>query len=206
MIDSIIKNIITSLGSQVGLDKEKIAIAIYGMQTIVYTILGIIGIAIIASFFKVLGLALIAFIFAALLRNFSGGAHCTLPGKCFLLTILIFPVLGMLTKFMTPYLVDYIIPILICTALICSLIVYIWAPVDTENKRIKSFETKKRLKIRSLGIIFILEILLLLFFRKHEFLLIAAQLGFLWQSFMLLPLSKVIIQKYDRLFLLRKEV
>jgi len=199
MLNNLLGKFNNYLVSELGLNEEKIAVANYGLQTIIYTMLGFLIVFMISTLLGVTKTAMAAMLAAALLRNFSGGAHCSTPIKCLMLTSVIFPVLGMFSIILTPMLKEYIIYSIIIVSLFGLLSVLVWAPVDTPNKPISLKKQKKQLKSISIIVLLVLIILLTLLGNDYLEIKIAVQLGVLWQSLMLWPFGIGLIKKYDQI-------
>lgn len=199
MLNQLINKLTASLGSEIDLEQEKIAVANYGLQTMVYNFLAFLVVIVVAGILGVADVAIAAYGSAALFRNFSGGAHCSKPLKCFILTSLIFPILALLAVTLTPYLSNYFLYSVICVACGGLISAYFWAPVDTETKPITSPRHQKQLKILSIATVLLITTVLIIFKNKFPELVVAGELGLLWQSLMLWPFSVVLIKKYDHL-------
>jgi accessory gene regulator B len=191
------KKLINKVGSELGYNQEKIAVANYGFQTIVFSVVGTLIVLVIAFFLKIVHVTMFALFSAALLRNFSGGAHCSSPVKCLVLTCVIFSLLGFLADIITPEITKYLFLLSLLVFSFSLISIVLLAPVDTPNKPITSPLHKKQLKIISLVVILILFILEMFLINNYKSLATAVLLGVLWQSLMLWPLGIALIKKYD---------
>lgn len=199
MLEQLINRFMTDQGSKLNLDEEKIAVASYGLQIVVYSAIGIVLIFLIASFLGAVNTAFAAFITAALLRTFSGGAHCKGPVKCMTITCIIFPLLGVLSANISAFVQAYSYFVTSFVFLFALLSFYKFAPVDCANKPITCPLQKKQLRIGAFSLIVVFLLLSAVFQYRYYEIVLAGQLGILWQSLMLWPLSIKLTQKYDQL-------
>ncbi|MEW6624247.1 MAG: accessory gene regulator B family protein [Bacillota bacterium] len=200
MLNDILSRFVTKIGAEMKADEDKIAIANYGMLTIAYSVIGIILLFVIAFLLSITRTTMSAFFAAALLRNFSGGAHCAGPLKCLILTCIAFPVIGYISILLTPYLAPYFVFTFIFVFSLSFISVILRAPVDTDNKPITSPLQKSQLKFISLIIVSMLAMAVLVINKKYPEPATAVQLGVLWQTSMLWPYTVGLLKKYDALF------
>ena len=199
MLEQLLTKFITTQGSKLELDEEKMAVANYGLQIIVYSAVGVMLMFLIAYLLGTVKAAFAAFITAALLRTFSGGAHCKGPLKCMSITCMVFPLLGFLSINIWVFVAAYSHYITGLIFLFVLLSFYKFAPVDCANKPITCPLQKKQLRLVSFSLITIFLLLSIVFQYRYYEVVLAGQLGILWQSLMLWPLSIKITQRYDRL-------
>ncbi|WP_028308723.1 accessory gene regulator ArgB-like protein [Desulfitibacter alkalitolerans] len=199
MLEQLLNKFITSQGSKLKMDEEKIAVANYGLQIIVYSTIGVILIFFIASLLGAVKAVFAAFITAALLRTFSGGAHCKGPLKCMSITCMVFPLLGVISVNISASAAAYSYYTAGIIFLFALLSFYKFAPVDCANKPITCPLQKKQLRLVSFSLITIFLFLSIVFQYRYYEIVLAGQLGILWQSLTLWPLSIKITQRYDQL-------
>lgn len=126
----------------------------YGILCFLDEVTKIIPFFIVFYLFSVHSYFLIALAFFCPIRMFTGGYHAKSYWGCFAVSFVIFSVIICISKYMLFKGVTLIIILVISTILVC-----IFAPVDNENKRIKSKERFIHLKIISIAITFILVLL-----------------------------------------------
>ena len=200
MIEQLINRFITTRGAELELDEDKMAIANYGLQIIVYSVIGFVIMFIVAWLLGIIAAAFAAFITGALLRTFSGGAHCKSPFKCLSMTCTIYPLLGLLALNIYPYVAAYSFYITGVIFVYATYSLYKLGPVDCEEKPVTCPLHKRQLRFISFSLIAVFLILSIVFKQGYYGLVLAAQLGILWQSLTLWPTAIKLAQKYDRLW------
>ena len=200
MLERMLSRFITTQGAKLDLDEESLAVANYGLQVIVYSAIGVVLLIIIGHILGILAVTFAAFATGALLRTFSGGAHCKSAVKCMSITCTIYPLLALISvniySFATAYF--YYITAVIFIYAIYSL--YKLGPVDCEEKPVTCSLHRKQLRVISFSLIAVFLILSVVAFQYGYYkLVLAGQLGILWQSMTLWPTSVKIARKYDKL-------
>lgn len=185
MYTKIIETVSNSISKELDFDEEKKEIIAYSLEYCFLQIFGFIPIIILGYLFGVLKATLIASIFGAILRKFSGGAHFNSPLLCLLFGASIYTIIGKVSVEIgqIPNFNSNILFILLFIALIT---VYRFSPVDSPAKPIHSEDFKKRLKC--LSVAFIIITIILLYFIDSLTFRISASLGILYQTLTLLPL------------------
>lgn len=184
MISSISKKLTNSLTNELDFSEDKKEIIAYAIETTFLSLLGLIMIGSIAYLLNVFMPALISTIFGGSLRRLSGGAHFDSPFKCVLFSTLIYSFIGILAKKLLVYeLISQTILTLIL--LVCFILVYLLAPVDSDAKPIHSPTLRFKLKISSMGLILIS--LILISVTDNLLINVSVVLGILYQSITLLP-------------------
>ena len=140
---------------------------------------------------------------SALLRRYSGGAHCSKYYRCTLSGLFTYLFLAYLLRYISP---EYYIFYLTAAALVCYGLIYRLAPVDNPAKRIIDPIQRRRLRNKSYAVVTVL-LLLSVIFRHQDcpVMALALLLGLLWQSFTLTSGGGQFIAAWDR-FLLRIEI
>ena len=157
----------------------------YAIETTLLSIIGTVMVTCLAYFFDALVPAIIAAVFGGLLRKLSGGAHLNTPLKCLIFGALTYSSIGVLAKNLQIYkLINQNILLLI--PLVCFLIVFLLAQVDSHAKPIHSKKLKIKLKISSMS--FILISFILISVTNDLLINVSAALGLLYQSMTLLPI------------------
>ncbi|QEK11243.1 accessory regulator AgrB [Crassaminicella thermophila] len=204
LIERVSNNIAGKIAATLKLDKEQEAVLAYGAFGLLETILAIILVLVFGKIFGVLLEAIIISFVSAIFRKYSGGAHATSPNRCAAIGVIVSVGLGIFVNKIS----INIFSLLIFGLLTFFIVLYItvkYAPVDTPNKPIKKLERRKKLKIKSLIILFLFLIITLILTRYYiklgdvSLLSIIASilLGLLWQAITLTSLGHLIIHKLD---------
>lgn len=126
------------------IEEEEKVIYVYGLQLIMSTVVGITLIIIIGLILNKFLLSLIFLMTFISIRMYSGGYHANSYVKCNLTLISIFLTVLMAIKF-TP--MNYIIIISVIMIISTYYIIYKYAPVDNENKRLTEKKKKENKRI-----------------------------------------------------------
>lgn len=155
--------------------------------------------------------SLTVLIIIAFFRSFSGGAHCSSAFRCSILSNLLIPSLGALSKFLSQYMtVQPLIFISIISILFSFIVVFKLAPVDSPAKPITSIKHRRNLRALSflfLALIGILQFVLIAFkFESLASVTISINIGVLWQAFTLTKQGHTFTNNFDKLliFLFKK--
>lgn len=147
-------NLISSFASNLNLNTEDIEKFSIGITVILLNLFEMIIVFILSAFLRVIKESLMFFIMFIILRALGCGIHCKTFGKCILITVIVH---------ISSVFLSIKFPINITYALIISLIFIIilfkYAPADTENRPIIGELIRQKLKIQitifSLIIVFI---------------------------------------------------
>ncbi|BCV20175.1 accessory gene regulator ArgB-like protein [Moorella sp. Hama-1] len=170
------------------LNSDEEAIALFGLQMLVYTVTGFLSICLAGWLLGVLALTLVVTLAAASLRLFAGGAHSRSPLTCNLLGMIVAPLLGKLAALAAPLITPAGLLVIILAGFIVAVVVA-WrrAPVDSPAKPITS--PAERRKLRSLSLLLVILIAALQVFilvtLQSAPLVLALSLGLWWQTFSL---------------------
>jgi len=167
------------------LDEEKREIITYSIEYLFLQLFGFIAIIIVSFFFGVVKTALIASIFGAVLRKVSGGAHFSSPIMCLSFGAVVYTAIGKIAVEINKFPninFNYFFVFLI----ICLVIVYRLAPVDSPAKPIHSKGFKRKLRLAS--VIFVIFTIILIFFIDSITFRTSAALGIIYQTATLLPI------------------
>lgn len=162
-------------------DKE---IYLFGLISMLRTVLNIMTLISIGILFGMLVECIVFVIFIILLRTYSGGFHSDNPTICYFISVIIVILTLLNIKFETLNVYSSIILLAVSLVLILK-----YAPVGHKNKPLEEIEIKvyrRRLLATITGLLFIS---ILLMFWNSESLLIAGNMAFLVNAFMIL-LSK----------------
>ena len=176
------------LKEHLNLNSDEEAIALFGLQMLVYTVTGFLSICLVGWLLGVLALTLAVTLTAASLRLWAGGAHSRSPLTCNLLGMIVAPLLGKLAALAAPLFTPAGLGVMILAGFIIAVVV-IWrrAPVDSPAKPITSPAERRRLRALSLVLVVfiaVLQVLILVTMRAVPFIL-ALSLGLGWQTFSL---------------------
>jgi len=159
-----------------------------------------LGIFLLAGYFCGLFKEILGILIAcAIMRRYSGGAHCSTYYGCTISGLLHFLFLAYILT-----LVDFsdYYKYFIFAAIICCGLVFWLAPVDNPVKRISDATQKKHLKYKSLLVLAALLILSLVLHQFNRDVFAGALLiGLLWQSLTLTPGGEIYITAWDRFLL-----
>ncbi len=197
-----------NLSASLSLSTEQQEIVNYALDILLSTLLNVALITIVSSLLGVTSYALTALLAAALVRYFSGGAHCTSSERCVLAGTLTVPLFGWLAFRLSPAVSSW--PGHLVTVLFAALIavmflsIILWAPADTPGKPITTKREKSFLRRAALLTATAMSGILLLAIRywgntPHLTYLIAALIGIAWQSFSLSPPGYWLVHRFDRL-------
>ena len=173
-----------NLTADLNYEEEKKEIVAYGIETFFLTALGFLIILGISYVLNSVFPAIIATIFGGSLRKLSGGAHFSTPTKCLLFGAVVYSLIGVSAKEIVAH--GFTSPGVLLAVLVVSLvIVFIYAPVDSEAKPIHSHTFRKKLKVASLA--FVLLTLVIVLLNNNLLINTSAVMGIGYQSLTLLP-------------------
>lgn len=144
------------IGLQLGYTKDQTEVLAYGLFGILQTILLFSVLALIGGLTKTFFQILTALLGGSVLRKQAGGAHASSPSACNIISIITCTSIALLSTFALNGIDrSYIIISVFIIYLICTIIIFRKAPVDSENKRIYDAIKRRKLKNSSLAIGFI---------------------------------------------------
>ncbi|MDD2621365.1 MAG: accessory gene regulator B family protein, partial [Syntrophomonadaceae bacterium] len=117
---------------------------------------------------------------SAVLRKYSGGAHCQAFYRCTLCSIAVFLALGLLVQFNNPDYFQYFFPFVILFSLIT---VFRKAPVDNPENPIVDSNEQRRLKRMSVMILLVFLLLAAIASFYYSWMAASILLGIVWQVF-----------------------
>jgi len=176
------------LKEHLNLNSDEEAIALFGLQMLVYTVTGFLSICLVGWLLGVLPLTLVVTLTSASLRLLAGGAHSRSPLTCNLLGMIVAPLLGKLAALAAPLFTPAGLGVMILAGFIVAVVV-VWcrAPVDSPAKPITSPAERRKLRSFSLLLVILivaLQVLILMTFQAAP-LVLALSLGLWWQTFSL---------------------
>jgi accessory gene regulator B len=139
----------------------------------------------------------------AAFRHNAGGGHSESPWRCALVTMIIFPLLALASRYVSTWQPFYTDSLSLVSILVGFVFIFIYAPVDNPKAPIVSPTRRKRLKILALLIMMIAAIIIIgLTFsgwEKASEIKFCLVLSILWFSFNLTPLGKRLWFFIDRI-------
>lgn len=138
------------------LNEEQLEIIEYGLEGLYLTIIKIIIILLLAIVLDILKETVLMIIFYNVTRFFTFGLHAKTSTACLITSLLLF--IG------GTYLATYLqIPLIvkIILSVICLILIYIYAPADTEKRPLINPKKRKRFKIQSIIISIIIGVLII---------------------------------------------
>lgn len=155
----------SSLGTKIGnyiaqelhYSEEQKEVLVYAVDSLVLGVLGFVMIMTVGTLLQAPQEVFLIAVTGVVLRKFSGGAHFRSPLQCLVTGAIVYPLGGWFIKKNVPLWAEYtyINWLNIFIVLIILLIVYLYAPVDSEAKPIISRSFRKRLHRISMVIIII---------------------------------------------------
>lgn len=183
---SLISNKISKLITKdLNYNEDKVEIITYAIESFILFTGGFLLIVLFGYALKVLLPTVIAAIFGGLLRKVSGGAHFNSPYKCLIFGALVYSFMGVVSinlvknGFSNKY-------ILLFALLVSFLLIFFYAPVDSESKPIHSKSLRSKLK--QLSMLFAIITFIMVAIINIRILNISAVLGVFYQSITLLPM------------------
>jgi putative AIP processing-secretion protein len=175
------------LNNNIILEQDK-EIYLFGLISMLRILLNIITLISIGILFGMVGECIVFVIFIILLRTYSGGFHSDNPTICYFISVITVILALLSIKFEVLNMYGSIV--LLVASLVASLALILkYAPVEHKNKPLEEIEIKvyrRRLLVVMAGLLFIS---ILLIFLNFKSLLIAGNMAFLVDAFMIL-LSK----------------
>ncbi len=145
------------IGREVEADRLQVARMAFGLELILGDIVKLVLILTLAQLLGIFQEVLVLMAAAGILRLASGGEHCSAYYRCLVGGSICFLLLGELVHYLNPLLAGQaVILIALLSFLLVELILWKYAPGDTENKPITEEADKKRFKKWSLliGLLF----------------------------------------------------
>lgn len=168
----------------------------YGAEVILGAILQLSIFLMVAALCGLLHEILGILVASAMLRRYSGGAHCSSYYSCTFSGLFTYLLLGFLLSYLS---YQYYFYYLMVVAIICFSLVYWLAPVDNPLKRVDSVLKRQHLKNQSCLVLAILLLSSLLLYQLNYVLYaVAILMGLLWQSLTLTPGGDLYITAWDR--------
>lgn len=168
MIDSLSRYITQRLVNNNIIDFDDIDIYIYGFQLFFATLFKGIGLLIIGATLGYIKEILVFIATFSVLRVYAGGYHSPSYLKCFIITV-IFTLISILGGELLTYLNHFYLTLGIL--IIATILILIYAPVDSENRPLTESEHKRYRKISIFIIMLQVLIIILLYNFKEQLIL-----------------------------------
>lgn len=135
MLGSLSKKVVDRLLIDESTKKEDYEIYLFGMEQLLTVIIDFLTAILIGVAFGEVIQTVIFVLSFMILRSYAGGFHASTPFKCYLLTSLTIIAVLSVMKY-----VEVDLVVLAGIFLVASMIIWVLAPVDTENKTIDDIE------------------------------------------------------------------
>lgn len=181
MIGKLSKKLLSILYRHKLIDNDNIELLEYGLFLFFsYILYAVICLACGAVFHSLIQ-SVIFYLTFCVVRVFAGGFHASTETRCFIISALSIIISVYSIKQFTVQNLNLCFVILL---LISSIIIFIFAPVDTDNKKLDSEERKRFRKISRIILICFLLIIAVMFF-KHSWISFAMGMAVNLEGFML---------------------
>ena len=189
MINYICQLTLHKLCSSNFIAEDEIEVYHYGLELLIATILKVLGFLIIAIVLGFVKETIIFTLFFSSLRIQAGGYHASTPFKCFIGTlILMFPGIALVRMIPVEKQLYYVLTIIF----ISIFLVYLYAPVESENKPLTK-EEDKIYRYRSLLTVMggsVVVLLLIYVYKPSIYLGAIASTAFLMESLTLIQIPR----------------
>lgn len=162
MIQKLSNNISYYICGELNYSEEKREVIYYGLQIVIGALVKILTIAILSLIFGVFKTTAVASITFIFFRRIIGGMHCETYNKCYFLSISLMLILGTLGNVVTIN-QNFVLMLLTCVYLLCTLITIKWVPMGTNKKDIRNPQTRLIIKKKTIALITIWMVLLFTF-------------------------------------------
>ena len=178
------------IGREVEADRLQELRMAFGLELILGDIVKLIFILTLAQLLGILQEVLVLMAAAGMLRLASGGEHCSAYYRCLLGGTICFLLLGWLVHYLNPLIAGQAVFVTaLLSFLLTEIILWKYAPGDTENKPITEAADKKRFKNWSLllGFIYFMIMLICAGFNSASAFVLPVAVGMLEQAFTVTP-------------------
>jgi len=200
-IEEISRIIAFKISSRISLKNEEREIVEYGLKVFLSEVFSLSILFIVLFVTGLIKTGMSILIAAGVLRKFSGGAHCSSPMRCTILGVMTVPLFAFSVERLLIFGENKLLAAAVCLFVLNLFTCLKYAPADSPQKPINEV-SKKRLKRGALLLILIAFSVLiagyLLRYIDISFLL-AASVGFFYQSITLTPAGYGFTASMDRL-------
>ncbi len=185
----VVRPVAAYLRSELDLTPDQEAIAVYGLQTLLYPAMGFLCFCLAGWLLGCLAATVAVVLAAFLLRLFAHGAHSRSPLTCALTGLIMVPALGKAAVLAAPLFTGAELSLLVTLGFL-MVIGAVWrlAPADDPAKPVTSDEERRRLRLYSLLVVLLMaagQLGLLLTGRQAYPVVLAISFGLWWQAFTL---------------------
>lgn len=175
------------IAGRLNLEQEKQQEFHYGLQVFSLTAAGVVVVLVISWLLHCLPESLAAMLTVALLRSFAGGAHCTSPVRCTIVTAFTFSFIGLAADRLEAWQPINLTLFVLLNSFLTLTAVLLKAPVDSPAKPILTQKHRRFLRRLSLLTVIALAVLQLIFQTNAASgeIIIATGLGMLWEALIL---------------------
>lgn len=183
----------TSLSKIHNLGEEKQAELTYAIEVITLNSVNAILTLALGWILSVFWGTFVCLLTIAAFRHNAGGGHSDSPWRCALVTMIVFPLLALASRYVSTWQPVYTDSLSLVSILVGFIVILIYAPVDNPKAPILSPIRRKRLRIYALLVMVLIAIIIigLLFnsWEKISEIRMCLVLSNLWVSFNLTPLG-----------------
>lgn len=200
------QRIASYMGDNLNLDIDDQEIVAYSLELIFHTATTIFLVLLLSWLIGPLKEAVVLTLVMFIIKNISGGAHCSSAARCTILSIMLIPTFAQLSFSSSQYLSLNNLTVLTLFSMIFSLIiVYKLAPVLSNEMLIISDRHKQNRRYISLLLLLIIAIIQIALITyiptQSASFIVAIDISIFWQAFMLTKQGHLLINYYDRLLL-----
>ncbi len=198
MISYICRKTAEALGRQLDANTDQVAVYAYGLEILLGSMIKLVLIILGAVLLGILPTTLIFTLTLVLFRWLGGGIHLKTYLRC--LTVGLFMILGMSYVAVLEIDTAYVYTVFLSALFIALYVIVRWVPADTEKKRITNMEKRLKQKKESLWALGVWSLVVLAFL-AHNFpaYALAASLGSLCSSFLMMPIGYRFIDSLDNI-------
>lgn len=210
LIEKLSRKIAVKTAGILDLDRDRQEIIEYGALNFFHSLLSLMLIILFGVFTGTLLEIVVISFTAALLRQYSGGAHATSPYRCAIVSVTLFGGLSLLAKYGLVWDTPWATAALQVVTLILTLyLIYRYAPADSPNKRISNPEIRLKLKRSSFIFVFFLVLLTgvlwIIYFFLNETniirIIMYIHIGMIWQAVSITSAIQSFIKEFDTILL-----
>ena len=194
-LNSLSTKIAEYLAGQTGQSKEVLT---YGLEIIIGAILKGLILTVISYLLGIFTPTITVIIFAAVLRIVSGGAHCSSYRRCLISGLIVFISLGFMNTIFYVTSNKAFNLLLTIGFLFTLVVIMLWVPGPSDNRRI--IEKERRLRFKCFSLLITIASYVVIIWAYHNNLRLIAQsglTGLLWQTFSVTPAGYVFLTVLD---------
>ncbi|MTI58836.1 MAG: hypothetical protein FH762_02400 [Firmicutes bacterium] len=198
MVKIISKQIADYFNQKLDLSREETSSIDYGCQVIIYVLFEIFSIILLSYLLNIFWPVMISAVVFLILRPFAGGIHMPSYLLCYIISLIIFTIIGYLANVL-PLATEFLISWLIFVMGLGLFMINKYAPADTAIQPIKEPSRRRKLKRVSLIIVicwFLLSLAIMFSFANYYNLIFAGSLGLLVEALVLHPLAFYVTEHY----------